>query len=231
MSRFASEQELARAVVGWLTEQHWDVYQEVSTGYMGIRADIVAVQDGISWIIETKRTLSLDLIAQAVGWIGSAHFVSVAIPRVCRESRGHTYARRLLRREGIGVIEAEDGWIHHDAPRKFRRIKRPISDILCDAHKTMAEAGSSRGGYHTPFAGTCRAVRDFVHRYPGCTMREMVTGIEHHYNCDSTARSCLRNWIGTEKIPGIEQRWEQGKWILFPKKVELADSTLGKNRE
>ncbi len=217
MSRFASEQELARHVVGWLQGQQWDVYQEVATGlYGGPRADIVAVQDGLSWVIETKTSLSLGVIAQAVAWVGRANFISVAVPLSHRRSQGREYAYRLLRREGIGLLAVEtDGWIQHDAPRKFRRTAHPISDVLCDAQKTMAQAGAARGGYYTPFAGTCRAAREFVAEHSGCTMRELVDGIKHHYGCDATARACLRKWLGTKKIPGVEQRHESGMWRLF----------------
>lgn len=217
MSCFASEQELARSVVAWLQAQHWDVYEEVSTGYGGARADIVAVQGGLSWIVETKMTLSLALMAQAVDWAGWANFVSVAVP-FGRSSRGRALAMRLLRERGIGIIEAgELGYVTHSAPAKVRRVRRGLADILCEGHKTMAEAGSAHGGYHTPFAATCRAARDFVRQHPGCTMRELVDGIDHHYMRNATARSCLRNWIGTKKIPDVEQRHEQGGWRLFPR--------------
>lgn len=127
-------------------------------------------------------------------------------------------ALRLLRNRGIGVVEVDEVCGCHSvvAPRLVRRIARPIADLLCDAHKTMAEAGSARGGYHTAFAATCRAANDFVHLHPGCTMRELVDGIGHHYMCDATARSCLRQWAGTKKIPGVELRREGRKLYLFP---------------
>lgn len=217
MSGFASEQELAQHVVAWLQAQHWDVYQEVSTGYSCARADIVAVQNGLSWIIETKTSLSLDLLAQAVRWVGRANFISVAVPRGYRCSPGREFAVGLLRREGIGMLEIEsDGGILFHSPRKFRRTARSIGDILCDAQKTMAEAGSSRGGYATPFAVTCREARRFIVEHPGCTMCELVDGIEHHYGLDATARACLNNWLGTKKIPNVERRHEDGVWRLFP---------------
>ena len=214
--RFASEQELARQVVMWLQAQHWDIYQEVSTGLWGGRADIVAVQGKLSWVVETKMSLGLNVMAQAFEWIGSANFVSVAVP-LARESRARTLAKRLLRERGIGVIECDAvSGVHHVSPRLIRRIVRPIREILCDAHKTMAEAGSSSGGYATPFALTCRVVQEFVVEHPGCTMRELVDAIEHHYGCDATARACLRKWLGTKKIPDVEQRDENGRWRLFP---------------
>lgn len=215
MNRISSEQELARQVVAWLQAQHWEVYQEVSTGLLGARADIVALQGKVSWIIETKMSLSLGLLAQVSDWLGWANFVSVAVPSSQNRSRGRAYAVRLLRRQGIGIIEVSDGRLDHDAPRKFRRIARPIAELLCDAHKTMAKAGSARGGYATPFALTCRAVRQFVANHPGCTMGELIEDIDHHYLCDATARSCLNRWIGTSKIPDVERRHVDSRWRLY----------------
>lgn len=40
----ASEIELARPIVPWLQEMHWDVYQEVQCMMYGQVADIVAIQ-------------------------------------------------------------------------------------------------------------------------------------------------------------------------------------------
>jgi hypothetical protein len=217
--RFASEQDLARVIVAWLKIQHWEVYQEVATGYAEARADIVAVQASVSWIIETKRTLSLGVIAQAVDWLGSANFVSVAVPRVDRLNRGRAFAQKLLHDKGIGLIEADPDHyeIYSREPRKWRRLRRrPITDYLWDEQKTMVEAGSCRGGYATPFSRTCRAVAAFVALHPGCTMRELVDGVDHHYSNDASARSCLRHWLGEDKIPGIERRADGRTWHLFP---------------
>lgn len=227
MNGFASEQELARQVITWLQDQHWEVYQEVSTGLWGGRADIVAVQGHLSWVVETKRSLSLDLMAQAFDWIGRANFVSVAVP-LGRDSRSRAFATRLLHERGIGLIECDvAGHVWHKPPRLCRKVARPIRDLLCEAHKTMAPAGSARGGYVTPFALTCRAVQDFVVVNPGCTMRELVDGIDHHYMRDSTARSCLNRWLGTAKIPDVERRHEDNQWRLFP----IPDEKGGKECE
>lgn len=214
--RFTSEGDLAEAIVAWLHAQHWEVYQEVATGPLQARADIVAVQDGLSWIVETKTTLSLALMAQAVDWTGWANFVSVAVP-FGRSSRGRALAVRLLRERGIGIIEVREfGSVTHVPPAKVRRVRRGIADLLCEEHKTMAKAGSARGGYHTPFAATCRSVRGFVHEHPGCTLKELVQGISHHYGCDATARSCVRHWIGTAKIPDVKVDGSNREWRLFP---------------
>lgn len=222
MTWFRSEREVARVVVEWLQAQEWDVYQEVSTGAWTGRADIVAMQGVLSWIIEAKRTLSLDLMAQAFDWTGRANFVSVAVP-LTQNSRGRTFAKHVLRERGIGVIECDPAiGVWHDPPRLTRRIIRPIRELLCDEHKMMAEAGSAGGGYATPFAITCRGVGQFVATNPGCTIRELVAGIDHHYLSDSTARSCLNRWIGTHKIPDVERRREGRDYRLFPSASEAA---------
>jgi len=222
MERFTSERALAEVAIGWLEGQHWDVYQEVATGPYSGRADIVAVQGALTWIVEVKTSLSLDVMAQAVEWYGWASFVSVAVP-MARQSRSRTFAERVLHDHGIGVIECDVvGLVRSLTPRLCRRTPRPIRQYLDAAQKTMAPAGSAGGGYHTPFAATCRGVNDYVHLHPGCTMREVVEALEHHYLCDATARSCLRQWIGTKKIPGVEERRDGRKIRLFPVKKRRA---------
>lgn len=216
MNRFESEQELARVAIGWLEGQHWDVYQEVSTGYSNSRADIVAVQGALTWIVEVKMSLSLDVMAQVSDWLGRANFVSIAVP-MAKQSRSRTFAEQILRERGIGVIECDlVGLVRSLSPRLCRKVARPIGGYLHEAQKTMAAAGSARGGYHTPFAATCRAVSRFIATNPGCTMKELVDGIRHHYGCDATARSCLRKWIGTDKIPGVVERRDGRLIRLFP---------------
>jgi Holliday junction resolvase len=48
------EIDIGKALVEWLNVQHWDVYQEVKI-YSHI-ADVVAVRNGIVWIIECKTS-------------------------------------------------------------------------------------------------------------------------------------------------------------------------------
>ena len=71
----ATERELAAPVVEWLSAQHFEVYQEVELHSRV--ADIVAVDGKRVWVIECKRTMSLDLLDQANRWRWLATWCSV----------------------------------------------------------------------------------------------------------------------------------------------------------
>lgn len=103
------ETELAQAVIWWLQDYQWEVYQEVQVFAYGDIADIVAVQNGIYWIIECKTTLNLEVMGQALAWKYFAHYVSVATPAACRPSKGRELARKILRDKGIGLLAVSVG--------------------------------------------------------------------------------------------------------------------------
>ena len=64
------ELELAKSVVEWLQDQHWEVYQEVQR--YSTTADIVAVQGPLVWVVECKTSLSIGVMLQASRWM--AHY-------------------------------------------------------------------------------------------------------------------------------------------------------------
>lgn len=226
MIKFKSESELAAHVVAWLKDQHWEVYQEVSIGYMDAVMDIVGIKGKIIWNVETKTSLSLSLLGQAIYNREYCHFVSIAHPRTHQSSRkGKLAARYLMRDYGIGEIEVEPGgFIIDTRPRMHRNCKRKfVLNSLNDAQKSSI-AGSKGGGYWTPFKETCRKVVEIVKQNEGIYYKEMINKLDHHYRTDQTANSCLRNWIGTNKIPGIELYYENGKSLRLRK---LANEKLG----
>jgi hypothetical protein len=101
-----SEQELAQAVIAYLHDHHWDVYQEVRYEPAHGVADIVATQGKILAVIECKAALSLDVIMQAWRWMPFAHYVWIAVPKAKRESRydGRWLGQRVCEERGIGVM-------------------------------------------------------------------------------------------------------------------------------
>lgn len=216
-----SEVELAKAFVWWLIDQRWDVYQEVQPGRADLIADIVAVRDGLVWVIETKRTLSLALLGQAAAWSGAAHYVSIGVP--CLRNRGvSNYAiDAVTDRYGIGRLEAERYGDHHtvrelESPRLNRKSRaKVLLGVLRDAHRTYAEAGNSNGRRFTPFQETCDEVRRYVRDHTGCTLKEMIDNVDHHYASSVTARSAIAKWIGSGVIKGLDLRIEAGKGHLY----------------
>lgn len=189
---------MAGRVVSWLREMHWDVYQEVTV--RGPRADIVAVRGPLLWIIECKTSLGLSVLEQAWGWRGKAHYVSVATP-----STGGDFVRNLLSDGGLGLISVGHEFVFEKIPaRLFRRAKADeVRKRLREEHKTFAAAGNAMNRYYSPWRATCDAVARFVRANPGCTIKQLVEGIQHHYLTAANARASLRTWIVEGKVPGV----------------------------
>ena len=200
---FQSEEQLAAAVVAWLQDLKWTVYQEVQVARGDPIADIVAVQGRLVWIVECKTTLSLGLMAQAANWRIYGHYVSVAVPPVPR-NRGRVFAENILRDHGIGLIEAYDECSERIPPRLNRKpwVKR-FRESLNDRHLTYAPAGNAEGRRWTPFQETCDQIRCEVRNTPGITLKELMGRITHHYSTSATARSCIAKWAQAGVIRGV----------------------------
>ena len=170
------ETELAKPVIEWLTDQHWEIYQEVQFDGGGTVADIVAVRNGIIWIIETKTSYGFAVLEQARRW--SVHYRSIAIPWA-REPRNYLVARDYYL---VGVIEVhmrkdwyEGAYVDEVIPAPLQRrnhvyAKRHISSLL-ELHKTFSPAGSSGRQHLTPYKNTMLAVRNVIETNPGCTIK------------------------------------------------------------
>lgn len=198
-----SETEIAAPITAHLQEYGWEVHHEVQIYSGGRRADIVALQGRLVHIIESKVSLGLDVIEQAIRWIGEAHYVSVAVGR----HRGG-FVDQVLRSYGIGgyVVSPFNSIDQFVRPRLFRRATCNIRKG-CSVETRAGEnvpAGSAGGGYFTPFKRTVRSIQDTLRIRGELTTKELITEIQHHYHNDSTAKSCLVNWARAGKIPGVE---------------------------
>lgn len=222
---FKSESELAAAVVAWLKDMHWTVYQEVQMMRGDGIADIVATQNKRLWVVETKLSFSLAVIEQANNWKAWAHYTSIAIPssQTRRSPRGRIVGEMLCRYLGIGIIKVENWGDGRSQPREAvepplnRHIIEGLAESLCDEQLIRSVAGSISGGHWTPFKSTCRDVLGYVRNHPGCTMKELLTHVQTHYASVASARSCLPGWIEEGKVPGVELRREGRKMFLHPK--------------
>ena len=83
---------------------------------------------------------------------------------------------------------------------------------LFEEQKYWAMAGTSEGKAYTPFQHTKQRLIQFVEKNPGCTIREVMESIEHHYHKLSTAMNCTCQWIHAGVIS--ELRFEDGKLFL-----------------
>ena len=197
-----TEEKLAAAVVAWLHDFHFDVYQEVQIWGGGKIADIVAVQHGILWVIETKSATSLAVICQAHHWRGYAHRRSIAVPAGQRY-KDRDFVEHVCGLLGIGILRVGTEVNEARAGRFDRRVSNVLANRLRDEHKTFAPAGNANGSRWTPFQQTARDVTDYVRAHPGCTIKQLVDAVRTHYHTPASARSALAKWIRAGVIEGV----------------------------
>lgn len=195
------ETDLAKPVIAWLSDQHWEVYQEVQFSYGSSIADIVAVRNGIMWIIESKMSYGFDVLQQASRW--PVHYRSIAIPSNKHNHRDYGVAEHYYR---VGVLEVkveyDDVWEIVKAPLVYRKINQVnyYRSKLVELHKTFAPAGSKSGQHLTPYKWTMREVKRVIEANPGCTIKDLylLLGKMHYSNAGSFKGNLLKALIKYE---------------------------------
>ena len=214
-----TEQEIGEEVIKWLGGfPGYNVYQEVQCA--GPIADIVVILPSrASWVIELKRSCGLSVIEQAIGWIGQANYVSVATPT---PKRHQGFREKLLHDYGVGWLGVDEDSVTEISDAVFHRVNHrfQISKKVREEHKKYARAGSAKGGHWTPFKHTVYAVQQKVSECPGITVKDLVTGIRHHYASTATARTSIPAWIRDGVIDGVELRKEGRLLRCYPAAVE-----------
>jgi hypothetical protein len=204
-----SEAVYANVLMGWLKGKGWDCYPEVQLSHGGTRIDIVAVLGPVCWAIEVKTALNLDVMCQA-----SDHRCAVARSIAVPWSKGRPDVRKILDSLQIGMITIsprpykESEWDVEEVVRppilraNFKMQSVYLRPYLCDEHKKYAPG--TQHSYYTPYRGTIDRVVEFVRDHQGCTIKQLVHAVNHHYASDTTARAALLNAL---------QRWEFDKGI------------------
>jgi hypothetical protein len=212
------EQVLAAAVVSWLADGGWEVYQEVETP--NGRCDIVAVRGPIRWAIEVKTSLNLAVMDQAFRNAAWFHHSSIAVPAPANNQfaspRNWQLAHDIGKLLGFGVLRIvcfKGG----EAPRVIQDTlpvlnRRPGTIHLHEEQKNWCAAGSNHGGHFTRFQSTAQRLTSFVKRTPGMSLKEAVKSIDHHYASVPSATGALSKLIRQGVIEGV--RLDNG--FLFP---------------
>lgn len=230
-----NERSVAERVVAWLRDMQWDVYQEVQVRSSGGRADIVATHGSLVWVVEVKMNLCIRVMEQAYRWKWCAHYVSIAVPPLtpkqrCRTAMVKPFAERILRDYGIGlfIVSTADRAYSFDHPCSTRlgpALHRKadadyLRSSLHEEQKTWTAAGNSHGEYYSPFRATCKQVALHVKHNPGCTLKELIDGINHHYASDTSARSALVQWIRGGVVPGVRSENDGRRIRLYAEEQE-----------
>lgn len=199
------ETDLAKVVVSWLSDEGWDIYQEVQVFQYGKIADIVAKIGPVLRVVECKTSLSWKVVDQAIGWIGKCNQVCIAVPHTKPSKALIEY----LHIKGIGLMFVSYRYGESDVkpqfkPTTMRRCDSSLGKVLCDAHRTESQAGAAGGGYWTPYKATCRSILETVKITPGICMKDLLTRVTHHYHSSSTAKQCIVQRTLQGLVPGVK---------------------------
>ena len=205
MEKFKTESELAAKLIELLSRDYGNIYQEVK--FLERRADILIEipleKTSLSWIIETKLHANFDLLEQARGWRYVANYVSV-----CAAGKYHNEFKSICRFYGIGVIQLFKFNSEYDEIVVPELNRKSLNEMLLDMSDAQKKwnggiAGSLHSDYYTPFKETRNNCIYYVKTHEGCTLKELIDNISHHY------------FTKTGAVQGISKRIDQGIIPLY----------------
>jgi len=218
------ETELAKYFIDYFS--CYDLYFEVDYGRC---VDIVAINDKISIAVEVKTSFNFKVLEQATDNCKRFNYAYIAVP----EFKDDWFQKRLCKDYGIGLLllksnkescfDKETEKITYSNVSRVEEVvaaklnrhasRNKLIPYLHEFSKTsIAGSKSGDGGKITAFGITVDNLERYVERYKGCTIKEAVENISHHYSTNKAACASIYSWIRTGVIKGV--RYEDGK--LFP---------------
>jgi hypothetical protein len=188
------ETDLFEPVKNWFLENGYEVYAEVTAPMLIGRPDVVARKRPVTICVELKKSISFELLYQALERKRYFNYVYIGIPK--RKSIIPYLAQDILRREGIGVFEID---IEHGTayPSTKPRFNRPSLFDRVDWDKALRKeykqhvGGYNGPGLYTPYKITILKVKEYLqHAYFSDkrigedgwrTMDEILEYCETHY--------------------------------------------------
>jgi hypothetical protein len=213
------ETELAQKFVEYY--QEFDLYFEVDY-FRSI--DIVVLHGNISMAIEVKSTFNFKVLEQSIENSKHFNYSYIAVPIFNEWS----FQKKLCRDYGVGLLcyeHNEYDIITEEVKPKFNRHTNntKLKGVLNDRHKQSLPGSKSGDSTKiTAFQVTVENAVRYVMRHPGCTLKEMIDGIYHHYTNSTLASRNLYQWIHNGVIDEL---------ILMPgNKVYLSDKSIERNK-
>lgn len=203
-----TEAELALKFIEHFTNAGQEIYKEVEHGRG--RIDFVSVLAPVRTAVEVKLGANLAVLDQAITNQLYCHYSYVAIPWVRGVYAGSIFMK-ICTKFGIGVMVYEgrhDEVAEYVAPVMHRKVL-PLK--LADFQKESI-AGSN-GGYMTAYKMTMRKITEYARSRPGCTLKEAMCAVPHHYSTAACGAASIRK--------GIERGWikdfklDNGKIVLI----------------
>lgn len=210
------ETELAQKFVDYLSA--YDLYFEVDY-YRSV--DIVALCGITSASFEVKTTFNFKVFEQALENRKHFNYSYIAVPAF----NDWIIQRRLCEDYGIGLLvyDATRGYndireVVHPKLNRHTNNKRLIESLREYNKRSLPGSKSGDSVKITAFGVTVENAIRYVSRHPGCSLKEMVDNIAHHYDSNILARKNLYQWIHKKVIK--ELVWMPGD------KLYLAESSI-----
>jgi len=211
---------MAAALVTWLQQDQWEVFQEVSAP-PGI-ADVVARKDGILWVIECKLAAGFDVLGQTLRWRGYANKVSAAVPS--QDSK--RVMAQVCRAMGVGLLTVQQSygkssvWVTKECDPPFDgapSLVQKLAGTLCEEHKTFAAAGTNRGHW-TEFKGFARALSEKVCKFPqGISVASLAKDPTlKRYTSEASWRRNVVALSQRKAFPRVRAELRREVWYLLP---------------
>jgi len=197
------ETELAKYFTEYLS--CYDLYFEV--GALSGCVDIVAVNEKLMMAYEVKTSFNFKVIEQALGNKQAFHYSYVCVPH----HKDNYFQLQICRDYGIGVLvfnqygRRDYHWeILEKVKPQFNRKAITKHNRLHEYQKRSIPDCASSSERITPFKITVENMMRYVKYHPGCTMKEMMANISHHYGSDKAAQATALQWLNKGVIKGIE---------------------------
>ena len=198
------ETDLAQKFVDYLS--CYDLYFEVDY-YRCI--DIVAIDNNISMAYEVKTTFNFKVLEQAIENAKYFHYSYICVP----DFRDKWVQIKLCKDYGLGLlIYPEKDYFPEVRELVHPKLNRQanifsLKNRLREENKqSIPGSKNGDGGKLTAFGCTVQNAEFFVMRNPGCTLKQMIEGIEHHYSSSQSAHGSMAQYIKSGVIKNIELR-------------------------
>lgn len=199
------EVELAQHFVRYL--EGFDLYFEVD--YYRV-IDIVSINSGISAAYEVKTNFNFKVFEQAVENAQHFNFSYICVP----DFRDSWFHRRLCDDYGLGLLMYDDRRGYGDvreyvSPRLNRHANNEclIERLSNVSKKSKPGAQTGDGKRITAFAVTVENAERYVRGHSGCTLKELMENITHHYRNNQAARTNFYQWIHKGVIKTLYWRY------------------------
>jgi len=185
------ETDLAQHFVNYFS--CYDLYFEVDYGRC---VDIVAMAEKFAIAIEVKTSFNFKVLEQAVDNKKRFHYSYIAVP----EFKDDRFQRKLCEDYGIGLLVYDEGrkLVYCRVSPKLNRqaFTKKLKNSLHEyCKKSLPGSKSGEGTKMTAFSITVDSLQLAVKRNPGASLKSIIGMMNHHYNSDSTAIACIRQWI------------------------------------